>query len=794
MPDATLNIIEGDLTPPPTDPTGIVAFLGTCTGLGVGKVAAFDSPSTARATCGAGPLAQICETHSRTSKKRVYGVSLLGSIAGVLGVITQVGQGPTITASGAPYDSRAVAVRISTAGAGGSGKFQLSIASSVVAGVASPLYGGQIDIPVAKAAGVVGTVDLTTLTYAKPAKQVGTVDMTSAALYGIGGTIGTKTVIDAANGGGGITATFANPLSAQAVVDTLNAANPLLTWSVDQQNHLAVQTKLLGAAAEINITGGTALGALGLSVADVTGTAGAIDGLTLIVNSSPASSAQQIGTADLTNAALYGAGGILNGLTLVLTLDGGTVHTTTFSAPATFQDVLDQINASQAVTTASKTALNRLALTSLTTGAASEVKVTNTSTSLTALGLAATDVFGVAGGSPTTVTFTAVGTPAALAAAVQAAVASSAVDVFGSANRLRIQTTATGSTALLAVTGGTGRVTLGLPLTTSQGASATYLIVDLGVTLTFGAGPYALLTTYSFNTKGPMFSTTDVEAGVAALLAAKVAFEIIGFSQEVADATDALALVNDLDGLIVAQEPRGTYIQAFVGVNVDEADVNVKNAVAGLTTRNVSVFARGCYIRDAAGGGSTIRSAAIAGARKAARDRFSSDIGNHKDGDLSSLEVDGIRSQDDESTATTKLRDSRCCVIENLAAGLFFSRGLTMAPSSSAYRDLNVTRLIKDGARTVKPILDKEVNDDPPVKKDGSLLSPEEINLGARTALINRLINVPSGQHPHASAADVQVDATYNVAANRKLPGNIVVTPNGQIEGVVFNIMAGRAS
>ena len=165
---------------------------------------------------------------------------------------------------------------------------------------------------------------------------------------------------------------------------------------------------------------------------------------------------------------------------------------------------------------------------------------------------------------------------------------------------------------------------------------------------------------------------------------------------------------------------------------------------------------------------------------------------NHMDGNLSSLECLGLPSGHDESLATTKLRSFRFSVLERLAAGVYFSRGLTMAASTSSYRDLNVTRVAKDLARIAKPMLDKEVNDDKVVNANGTLASPEPIEAGITGALRRRAIDVPSGQHQHASDVAAYVDRTYDVAGNRKLPGTIKFRPNGQIEAVEFDLMASR--
>lgn len=684
MPDAILRLVEGDATPPPADPTGIIAFVGTCTALASGSVAAFDSPAAMPTALGKGVLAEVLPGHARTTKRRTLACALPGSVPGSCGAVTQSGTGPAVTASGAPYDSRTVVAKISTGGGAGTAKFRLSVGQTLVGTSLVPAYGAEIEVPSSKPAALTGTVDLTTLDYATAAKQTGTVDLTSAALYGVGGTLGTKTVVvDFDGAGAATTVTLANPANVTELLSQLNGALAGTPCSVNAQNKLVIESATYGATSEVDLTGGTALSVLGLSVATVNGVDGDLDGLTLILDE-----------------------------------ESGVPQTITFGNPPNATAVATAVSAATNIT----------------------------------------------------------------------------ATVFGAANRLRVATDTTGATATLSITGGTGRTALGLPLGTATGSGAGYLIADLGVTLSFGSGTYVAGTTYTVPCYAPGYTVGEVEDAIDAIVASKEPFELICIAQEIGDATDTLALATACAAKVAEYEAQGVFFDVLLGVPWAESDTNAKDAFASFESRDVAVFGRGMLVTLASGGAGAMRSQAIIGARKAARDRFSSDLGNHQDGNLSSLECLGLPAGHDESLATTKLRSFRFCVAEKLAAGVYFSRGLTMAPSTSSYRDLNVTRVIKDGARVVKPLLDLEVNSDPVVKTSGALASPEPIDASLTGALRRRLIDVPSGQHPHASAAAGYVDRTYDVAGNRRLPGTIKVKPNGQVESVEFTIMATKTA
>jgi len=684
MPDAILRLVEGDATPPPDDPSGIVAYIGTCTALAAYAVAAFDSPTAMPTELGKGVLAEVMPGHSRTAKKRALACALPGSIPGYCDAVVQSGSGPAVTVSGAPYDSRTVVARIVSGGAAGTAKFKLSVGQQLLKGALVPIYGDELDVPASKPAAITGTVDLTKLTYATAAKQTGTVDLTSAALYGIGGSIGTKTVIvDFDGAGAATTVTLANPANVTELLSQLNGALLGTPCSVNAQNKLVIASSTYGASSEVDITGGTALSVLGLSVATVNGVDGDLDGLTLILDE-----------------------------------ESGVPQTITFGNPANAAAVASEISAATNIT----------------------------------------------------------------------------ATVFGAANRLRIATDTTGTAATLTISGGTGRAALGLPLGVVHGAGAGYYVADLGVTLSFGAGTYYAGTTYTIPCHAPSFTATEVQAAIDAIVASKEPFEIISIAQEPADATDALALAAACAAKVAEYEARGVYFEVFLGVPWAESDINVKDAFADFESRDLAVFGRGALVTLAAGGGGAVRSSSIIGARKAARDRFSSDIGNHEDGNLSSLECLGLPAGHDESLATTKLATYRFCVLEKLAAGIYFSSGFTMAAKTSSYHDLGPTRVIKDGARTVKPLLDREMNSDPVVKANGTLASPEPLEASLSGALRRRLIEVPNGQHPHASAAAAYVDRTYDVSGNRRLPGTIKVKPNAQVKSIEFDIMASKTA
>ena len=213
------------------------------------------------------------------------------------------------------------------------------------------------------AAQVVGTVDLTGLTYATQAVITGTVDLTTSGLYGGGGTLDGKTLTLTVNG----------VLTSLALVGTTNAASettllaaiaaewPTLTVTTNGSHYLVLTDNTYGTGSTITVTSTTGATALGVSGSS-TGTAGTLDGLTLILG-----------------------------------FNGGALLTVTFVPGPDDTNLVAQINmVIGAVAQATITSLHYLEITTLLVGATSSILVSG-GTGYGALGLVLGTYTGTAG-------------------------------------------------------------------------------------------------------------------------------------------------------------------------------------------------------------------------------------------------------------------------------------------------------------------------------------------------------------------------------------------------------------
>lgn len=238
---------------------------------------------------------------------------------------------------------------------------------------------------------------------AKPAIVKGTVDITGLTYPG---DPGTKTVVLAIDGAANVTATFANPADAAALIGELNAVfQPLgVTASLETgTNYLVLTGTTLGVAGSIKVDAtGTANATLGLTAATTTGTAAAeavSDGSGLAVTSLVKLPGENFGAAP-TAAAVTGtvdvSAAAVGDMTLTLD-DGQGPQTLTFpTGTATGAAILTAINglfgsAVGGFITATQNGSNFLVLTNSRLGQESIVKVVG-GTALAALGLTASTV------------------------------------------------------------------------------------------------------------------------------------------------------------------------------------------------------------------------------------------------------------------------------------------------------------------------------------------------------------------------------------------------------------------
>lgn len=331
-------------------------------------------------------------------------------------------------------------------------------------------------------------------------------------------------------------------------------------------------------------------------------------------------------------------------------------------------------------------------------------------------------------------------------------------------------------------------VTYGPTLT----SAATYLIPRTGITLNFATGTdYIIETLYTFASVAPAPSSAEVDAAISALRASKKKVALIVLAQADASAAETRSMANQLKTSMESARAARQYLRAMLSAGVDVADADIVTAFDGIDADRVVLGAGDVYLGGGSIKGSFRRPAIWAAAIKAARNRFSSDLGNGNDGSLDFID-DYTR---DEFFASTKLReDAHATVLETRPGsedGVFFSRGLTLAgdPTTNVYTDLNIARVMDEACRIVQPLLNQQVNNDLDTKPNGTLTddAADGVENALDTALIAGLIETADGIK-HASFVKSKVDRNNVIADSEDLRADIEVQKKAQNKTVTATI------
>lgn len=401
-------------------------------------------------------------------------------------------------------------------------------------------------------------------------------------------------------------------------------------------------------------------------------------------------------------------------------------------------------------------------------------------------------------GGPSTCTITTPTNVADLISQLNTAWSGEATAELVGANKLRILSVTAGSAGSLTLGSGTANSALGLTNgATAAGSAATYDIPNTGIRITAASGNFTADDYYTFTTNGPKIAAGDI-AGLFTRVHAKIAEgEAIGavwIVQDDADPIDARTMLDAFSTQLTASRAAKFYLWGLYQLPVAAVDTEIVTYVGTFVDPYLAVSAGDFRARGGLLTGARFRRpASWVGAWKAARDRFSSDLGNHSDRALTTaFGVTEIGR--DERTATTKLATFRTgqtgdgggfLVLDtpsNSVGEAYFYRGRTMAQAGSVLGDLGSTRLLLVAARQIQRDLDRQQNTDPPVRANGTLVDVDSIRdqLDAPTRAL--LFDDPTADQPHASAFSVS-DPVYTLAT-KTLSTTFEIQRNAQVKAV----------
>ncbi|RTL09251.1 MAG: hypothetical protein EKK62_03160 [Acidimicrobiia bacterium] len=369
------------------------------------------------------------------------------------------------------------------------------------------------------------------------------------------------------------------------------------------------------------------------------------------------------------------------------------------------------------------------------------------------------------------------------------------------ANKLAIYSITTGTAGTLTITG-TACTAVGITSGASAtGSAATYDIPNTGVRITAASGTYAADDYYTFDTTAGRFASSAL-SGLFDRVHAKIAQgEPIGAVWPVQEDADAIAGRVMLDALsteLTTSRSEKFYLWGLYQLPREEPDADVLTYCGTFVDPYIM-----CSVGDFRARGGLLsgarfhRPASWVAAWKAARDRFSSDLGNRQDRALNTaFGVTEIGR--DERTATTKLATFRTpqtgdgggfLALEtpsNSAGEAYFYRGRTMAQAGSVLGDGGSMRLLMTSARQAQRTLDLFVNSDPPRRANGSLVDEDSIRDQIESPLRAVLFDDPEAEGGHASALSVGLPSYSN--STKTMSVNIEIKRNAQVKAVSANI------
>jgi hypothetical protein len=835
MPQATLNFPDSVSTLLPSVANNF-AGAGMCRKGNPALAYSYDpgQASGVAAELGDGMLTEWTIAQLKYGGRSVTVFPLTPSTQGAIGAISKNGgSGPTIVAAAleatgdilidGPYDSLHIAVRIIGGGAEGVGKFQTCVDDQVDAtDTHIGAWSGDITIPAAMPAEIVGTIDLSTIV-----------------LSGLNN----RTFVGQSNGPVSALHTFTTPADVDALVSQLNGAFSGIDFDLVGANKLRMRSATAGEAGSLGVgVGVSAANAIlgftpsaivsstpavltgSVDLTTIFGGPATLDGDTFIVTSDlgvstttfalPGLPAVLTGSVDLTTLmGAYGGGGSLDTKTFIVTSDLGLV-TTTFVTPTDAADLVSQINtAASGDFIASLSGSNHLVLTTSTLGAAASLLIGS-------------------GNSNSTIGFTGGGQTddgedplvADIIDQINADATGKFVASLNGSDHLVLTGITTSWLGTLLIGAGTANGTLGFAgggqtdtgesvLTPDAfGSAATYEIPSTGVVLTFPSGTYVGPTTaspttepdyYTFDTTAPRIAPAAIPALFTRVQAAISAGSSVGafqIVQEDGDTIDGRSMADAFSSALTTARGLKFLFWGLYQATMEATDADVLLRMGSFVDRYLPISAGD--FRSAGGnlpGSRFQRPPSWLAARKAARGRFSSDLGNHEDGALdSSLGMTAIGR--DERTESTKLALFRTpqrasgggfLVLESLANSpdVYFYQGRTMAPNGSIYGDLSAVRILLASGRQIQKDLDLSMNSDPPLTKTGLLTDSAKATLenryrtGLNFVLFPADPEVPDG---HASAIGAIVPL-YTVST-KTLSATFQIQRRGIVKDIVASI------
>lgn len=336
------------------------------------------------------------------------------------------------------------------------------------------------------------------------------------------------------------------------------------------------------------------------------------------------------------------------------------------------------------------------------------------------------------------------------------------------------------------MTGGTWSPPLVIP------AGGTYAIPNTGLTLTFapGAGPVIFEDedVHTFVCTAPLFSTTDLAAGIAAVGTEQFAF--LGLIGTHATAADGATMFAALDTHMVSFSNKYQYARAIMEAGND-TEAAVKAAFASVASSRIAVLS-GTTNRASAkpfvGWGSPKMSSAAEAVRAAMVATLSDDLAR-----VASGSAPGVTAISYDEAATGTLADTKISAMRTFVGrpGFWLDNVWLNSQPGSDYDLWQLGRVMDVACFTVYQAMMTFLSSSVRTTSTGTIDPRDAIRIEevVKDALDVALVD-PSNSDglPHISARNFTIDQTTNVNQSKEIFGDVAIRPLGYAKTITATV------
>jgi hypothetical protein len=314
-------------------------------------------------------------------------------------------------------------------------------------------------------------------------------------------------------------------------------------------------------------------------------------------------------------------------------------------------------------------------------------------------------------------------------------------------------------------------------------AGGSFAIANSGLTLTFASGTYVLGSVYSFTTTAPMFNSSDLSAGFAALAADLTKWSFIVASGRQATGSAAATLYAALESQLNTFQTQHRYVAGMIDGG-DEAAATVAAAHAATTGKRVMRCYRDIGLLSSKpfpGWSSPVRRNVSGIAMRAAQSLISTDLGRFASGP-----IPGARSISHNEYVTETMDQQKFATMRTwpgYGSQIFITNGRLPAPAGSDFQYWQYRRVMDVACETVYEQQAFMANAGFRAKPDGTMADEDRIRWENRinNALRIRLTQPlnEEGTPGHVSDVKYKIDSTWVITNTNQIVSEVAVQPLG---------------